>query len=87
MDPIMLLIAVLAIAIGVGMLVQPAMYKKILDGYAARPSVRVVTSMLLVTSERYAFKPQLKSCSFNPEVFRAAKLKSLEGKFLLIVLS
>src|SRR6056297_3835151 len=42
------------------------------------------TSMVFTTLWLKALSPQLKSCNFTPEVFRAAQLNNLEGMFLVI---
>src|SRR5690606_3016512 len=44
-------------------------------------------SMLFTTFFLYAFKPQLKSCSFIPELFLAAALNNFDGRFFVNVLS
>src|SRR5690606_3804994 len=43
--------------------------------------------MFLTTLLLYAFKPQLKSFNFTPDVLRAAQLNNFEGKFLAITAS
>lgn len=42
------LLMVLFVAVGVGVLLRPMVYREIFAGYAARPSVRFVTSIILV---------------------------------------
>ena len=44
-----------------------------------------VTSMFFTTSFLYALSPQLKSFNWTPEVFLAAQLNILDGKFLNIL--
>src|SRR5699024_4413110 len=49
--------------------------------------ISLYTSILFVNDLEYAFKPQLKSCSFIPETILAVALNSLDGIFLVILLS
>src|SRR5690606_36557381 len=42
-----------------------------------------LTSTFFTTTFLYAFNPQLKSCSFTPDVRRAAQLKSFDGRFFV----